>query len=136
MNDAFNSLDVIARRAEAEKEFMKWVEQSPEKKAKYGDCLEKINSVVKERANAFSAFEYFVETLNNIEIIQPISQLAYGRINDKHVKEETADFYKDYSPSLDKETTKALIKVYRDDVTNPHYVNSFYKGIDSADKGR
>ena len=135
MNDAFKSLNVIARRAEAEKEFMKWVEQSPERKVKYGDCLEKINSVVKERAASYYAFEYFIETLNDIEIIQPVYQLAYGKIDDKNFKEETADFYKDYSPALDRETTKALIKIYRDKVTDPKYIPSFYKEIDSAYNG-
>ena len=132
MNTAFEKLDVVNRKAQEEKEFQEWVNQDPARVEKYGTAVETINSIVKERKDAYRALYYLIESLNNVELIRPVS--ATRRLPGDNKKEAfikaTESFYKDYQPEVDREASKALLKVFKEKVTNPEYIPAVYKEID------
>ncbi len=125
MNETFGKLDIIARRAADEAKFNQWVSESAEREAKYGKALEKINSVVKNRAKATYNYRYLAETMGSIEIASATSPRYAGKI-------ET--FYKDYSPSTDKKLTKAMLKIYKEKA-DKEYLPSIYEEIEADYNG-
>ncbi len=68
MNETFARLNVEQRRAEAEQQFIEWVNRDPKRIAKYGDALDLINnSVNKNKEEMYDALLYG-ETLRTIEL--------------------------------------------------------------------
>lgn len=133
MNTAFAKLDIVNRKAAEEREFNAWASANSERKAKYGDAIDKINGTIAKRKDAYRAMYYLIETLNNVEIISPASVAArfFGKDSAEiKFKEATAGFYKDYDPKVDREASKALLKTFKEQVTNPKYIPQCYKNID------
>lgn len=128
MNETFDKLNVIERRAQAEAEFTKWVNQDKKRVEKYGDALEKINSSILENKDVQYKMGFIREALGNVELATFAG--SFGNLaaavkegNNERIaqtkalmKERTAPFYKDYSPSTDRKVAKALIKIYRDNI--------------------
>ena len=65
---AFKDLDIIGREIRKEKEFMEWVNQDPERVAKYGQALEMIAACTKDASDVNKAFNLIYETAFQIEI--------------------------------------------------------------------
>lgn len=132
MNGAFAKLDVVNRKAQEEIEFQNWVNQDPTRVEKYGTAVETINSIVKERKDAFRALYYLIETLNNVELLRPVNSAKRLQGDDRKAAFEkaTQSFYKDYQPELDREASKALLKVFKEKVTDAEYIPAIYKDID------
>ncbi len=133
MNGAFEKLDVVNRKVQEEQDFQNWVNQDPKRVEKYGKAVETINEVVKERKDAYRALYYLSETLNNVELGRPVASLS--RITGDNKKEEfkkaTDDFYKDYQPEVDREASKVLLKIFKENVTNPEYIPVIFKDINN-----
>ncbi len=121
MDETFDKLKVIDRRAADEAKFMDWVKQDPERVEKYGEALNKINTAVKNRANATYNLRYISETLNSIEL---------PRMSSRRYASNPESFYKDYSMPTDKKLAKAMLKIYREKV-DKEYLPSIYAEIDS-----
>ncbi len=121
MNETFDKLNVIERRAAEEAEFMKWVNENPDRVAKYGKALDKINNTVKERAEYMYANRYLSETLGSIEIASASNPRRAPRM---------AAFFKDYSMPTDVKLAKEMIKIYKEKV-DAKYLPSFYATIES-----
>ncbi|MEG0519227.1 MAG: S46 family peptidase [Bacteroidales bacterium] len=120
MNETFGKLKVIERRKADEAKFTEWVNADPARVAKYGKALEKINTAVKNRADAAYVLRYLNETVNAIELTRMTSPRMASRYE---------DFYKDYSMPTDKKLAKTVLKIYRDKV-DKQYLPSFYAIID------
>ncbi len=125
MDETFNKLNVIERRAAEEAEFMKWVNENPDRIAKYGKALDKINNTVKERAEYAYAYRYLSETLLSIEIVSAANPRRAARME---------AFYKDYSMPTDVKLAKAMIKIYKNKV-DAKYLPSFYQIIEKEYNG-
>ena len=126
MNETFDKLDVVQRRAEEEELFDKWVSENPSRSAKYGNAIGKINGYIKNRAGIMAASRYLTETLDRIEL----TSIA-GYANRKNVSEERMEnFYKDYSMPTDRKVASAMIKIYRDSVES-RYQPDIMKTIDN-----
>ncbi len=121
MNETFDKLKVVERRAADEAEFMEWVNADPGRAEKYGKALEKINTAVKNRAVAAYNYKYLNETLNSIELLRLTSPRAAANLN---------AFFKDYSLPTDKKLAKAVIKIYKEKA-DAKFLPSFYGIIDS-----
>lgn len=121
MNETFDKLNVVERRAADEAKFMQWVNADPQRIEKYGKALEKINTAVKNRAEAAYNLRYLNETLNSIELL---------RMTSPRMAQAYAAFYKDYSMPTDKKLAKAVIKIYKEKAAAA-YLPSFYATIDS-----
>ena len=74
MNETFDKLNIIERRAAEEKAFNEWVAADPKRVEKYGTAVETINNTIKERAEYAYVYRYLNETLSAIELIKaPVS---------------------------------------------------------------
>ncbi len=121
MNETFGKLDIIARRAADEAKFNNWVNENPERVAKYGKALEKINTAVKNRAKATYNYRYLSETIGGIEIANATSP-RYAKMIEY--------FFKNYSPSTDKKLAKAMLRIYKEKA-DKEYLPSIYAEIDA-----
>ena len=102
MKECFEDLDVIGRQRQKEADFMKWVNADPERQAKYGNVIDVIAENVKKNTEYNLRNSLFSETLGNIELLR-IAQMGVG---------DRESFYRDYSPSLDRDIAKAMVKFY------------------------
>lgn len=121
MNETFGKLKVVERRAADEAKFMQWVNADPQRVAKYGKALDKINTSVKNRAKAAYNSRYLGETLFSIELL---------RLTNPRIAANAAAFYKDYSLPTDKKLAKEMIRIYKEKAAL-EYLPSFYNIIDT-----
>ena len=102
MRQSFADLDVINRQRQKEADFMEWVSAKPKRAAKYTGVLDDIERSVKANTEYNLRNSLYSESLGNIELLK-ISQLRGS---------ERESFYRNYSPSLDLDITKAMIDFY------------------------
>ena len=93
---------------------------SPERKAKYGEALNMIKTSIEGRAEYYNALQYLNECMQGCELFG-LNRAAAGlitalkasdtqKITDAvaRLKNNSADFYKDYNPSTDNKSMKAM----------------------------
>ena len=107
MNETFDKLNIIERRAAEEAEFLKWISQDKKREKKYAGALENINQGVKDRAEFAYAYRYLNETLGSIEL---------ARVSRYRNDAQLDGFFKDYSASTDRKLAKAMLKIYKEKV--------------------
>lgn len=107
MKECFEDLDVIGRQRQKEADFMKWVNSDTERQAKYGNVIDVIAENVKKNTEYNLRNSLFSETLGNIELLR-IAQMGGG---------DRESFYRDYSPSLDRDIAKAMVKFYTENAS-------------------
>ncbi|MFN2312917.1 MAG: S46 family peptidase, partial [Bacteroidales bacterium] len=135
------------KKAAFESEFMKWVKADPERTAKYGNALTLIENAVRSRAEKFNAQQYLSEVFRgSTELIGFAGQMTVleealaGKDAEKingmidRLKRNLDSFYGNYNLPTDVKTTKAMIKLYREDI-DPKYHPDFYALIDKKFKG-
>ena len=122
MDETFNKLKVIERRAAEETKFMEWVNKDPKRVEKYGKALETIKEVIENRKEATYTHRYMYEAPYSIELVRATSARYAGDRKDA--------FYKDYSVSTDKKLAAAMLKIFKENVA-PEYLLDVYKTIDS-----
>ena len=120
MNESFAKLGIIERKKAEEAEFTDWVNAKESRKAAYGKALEKINTAVAQMADANYVYRYFLETINQIELIKIASMANYGAPD-----ERLEAFFKDYSMSTDKKVAKRMIEIYKEKVAPEYYLPIF-----------
>ena len=102
MKECFENLDVIGRQRQKEADFMSWVNAKPKRQAKYGNVIEVIEENTKKNTEYNLRNALLSESLGNIE------HLRISQMNDR----DRESFLRDYSQSLDKDITKAMVKFY------------------------
>ena len=102
MKECFEDLDVIGRQRQKEADFMEWVNADPKRQAKYGNVIEVIEENTKKNTEYNLRNSVFSESLGNIEL------LRIAQMNDA----DRTSFYRNYSASLDRDITKAMIDFY------------------------
>ena len=122
MNETFDKLNIVERRAAEEKAFNEWVAADPKRVEKYGTAVETINSTIKERAEYAYVYRYLSETLSAIELIKAPQRAQRGGTRQA--------FYKDYSASTDRKLAKRMIAIYKEKV-DAKYHPAFFAEIDS-----
>jgi hypothetical protein len=137
---SLEKLNVKAKKEELEDQFKTWVAASPERKAKYGEVLNQIKSAIEGRAEYYNALNYLNECIAGCELFgfnRRINGLATAlKSNDTQkiadevakMKANSSDFYKDYNPSTDNKSTKAMLTLYRADIA-PKFLPDFYTNI-------
>ncbi len=146
MNETFEKLGVVERRTEDEKAFTSWVNQKPERVAKYGEALSYIEKSVKERQQRQLALQYMSECLSGTEVvgfagIATMALSAPANNEDKSAAErrENAKIsllrsYKDYNPTLDQKTAQAMFPIFMKNVPKEYWPD-FFKTIETDYKG-
>ena len=122
MNETFDKLNIVERRAAEEKTFNEWVAADPKRVEKYGTAVETINNTIKERAEYAYVYRYLSETLSAIELIRAPQRAQRGGTRQA--------FYKDYSASTDRKLAKRMIAIYKEKV-DAKYHPAFFAEIDN-----
>ncbi len=146
-NNQLKNLNVIAKKEQIEEQFNKWVNANPERKGKYGDALNLIKSSIEGRSDYQNALQYLNECIQGCEILT-FSRLT-GRLTEalrsgdqqqineaaSELKQRVGEIYKDYNPPTDLKSTKAMIKLYRENIS-AEYIPDFYtEVVDKKFKG-
>ncbi|TAL60821.1 MAG: S46 family peptidase [Bacteroidetes bacterium] len=144
---SLEKLNVKAKKEELENQFNKWVVSTPEHKTKYGEALVMIKTAIEGRAEFYNTQQYLNECLQGCELLQfnllattLINTLKPGdaqKTNDliTRIKGETGGMYKDYNPSTDNKSMKAMLKLYRTDVPAKFHPDFYANVIDKKYKG-
>ncbi|NBC82694.1 MAG: serine protease [Bacteroidetes bacterium] len=129
-------LDIYEKKQKLEKEFINWYKQDSLLNHKYEAAVTLIEEAVKERRPYKHASQYLVECFYYAsEICQfPLKaqELAYLLNNKpdsveqikmatKRLKEEAKEFYKDYHKETDKSVTKAMLRLYNENIPEAYY---------------
>ena len=107
MKECFGELDVIGRQRQKEAEFMEWVNAKPKRAARYGTAISDIETAVKASTEYNIRNAVYSESLGNIEL------LRLATMNDA----SRESFYRNYSASLDRDITKAMVKFYMENAS-------------------
>jgi len=145
-NKGLTDLDVIGRKQLFEKDFLKWVKESDERKVKYGSALDSINATFKSPDGKI-ADEYMRETLlRGAEIFSFAAKSASlyaalkGTDKDKigaaseSLRANLGEYFKDYDANTDKKIVGTLLKIYSEKVS-PRYIPGFFQEIKSKYRG-
>jgi len=145
-NKGLAALNVIGKKETIENDFLKWVNESPERKAKYGSALDSINAAYKTKDEKI-AFQFAREALlSGAEIFafaaESSSLYESLKSNDKvkiegdaeELRRSLDEYFKDYDANTDQKVASALLKLYAAKV-NLKYIPSFFKEIERKYKG-
>ena len=140
-------LNVKAKKEEIENQFNKWIASNADKKAKYGEALSLIKTSIEGRAELYNAQQYRFECMQGCELLsmnQGIDALITAlKSGDNKKISEAADkirsnadkFYKDYNPSTDIKSMKAMMALYRADVPAKYHPDYYTGVLDKKFKG-
>jgi hypothetical protein len=142
MNETFEKLNVLERRAAEEKTFTEWVLANPARVEKYGQALTDVKSAIEGRAKLQFTLKYYMEALGSIELTsaamrfapKPEGESKEGRGGRPNFQSNPADFYKDYNVATDIKVAKAMIKLFKEKVPAAD-LPEFYKTIDTDYQG-
>ena len=107
MKECFADLDVIERQRQKEADFMEWVNAKPKRAAKYANAITDIETAVKASTEYNIRNAVYSESLGNIELLRLLNMTDENR----------ESFYRNYSASLDRDITKAMIKFYMENAS-------------------
>ena len=107
MKECFEDLDVIGRQRQKEADFMEWVNAKPKRAAKYGTAISDIEKATKASTEYNIRNAVYSESLGNIELLRIATMSDSNR----------ESFYRDYSASLDRNITKAMVKFYMENAS-------------------
>ncbi len=135
-------LNVKGKKETIEKRFTEWVNKNMERKELYGDALELIKTSIEGRAEYNNAQQYLSECLLRGTELPSMARNAQGLLSAlagddeqeideavRRLKQRAEGFYKDYNPPTDRKATKAMIKVFKEDI-DPVYWPDFVVQID------
>ncbi|MBN2863012.1 MAG: S46 family peptidase, partial [Bacteroidales bacterium] len=147
MNAQLEKLDVISNKQAIEDQFHKWVNAEAGRKERYGEALNLIKSSIEDRAEYLNAQQYLSECMQGCEILDfsPYASLLLTvlKSGDKEYIEQTISrtrenlgrIYKNYSAATDRKSTKAMLKLYRDDVPVKFHPDFYIKTVDKKFNG-
>ena len=136
-----------AKKEEIENQFNKWIAANADKKAKYGESLNLIRTSIEGRSELYNAQQYRFECMQGCELLsmnQGVDALITAiKSGDSRKIADAADkirsngnkFYKDYSPSTDIKSMKAMMKLYRADVPAKFHPDYYTAAVDKKFKG-
>jgi len=145
-NKGLSALNVIGKKQAIETDFLKWANETPERKAKYGSALDSINAAYKSRVEKV-AFQYAREALlSGAEIFAFAAEASslYESLKGKdkvkiegdaeELRRSLSEYFKDYDANTDQKVAGTLLKLYASKV-NPRYIPGFYEEIGRKYKG-
>ncbi|HOU95154.1 MAG TPA: S46 family peptidase [Bacteroidales bacterium] len=142
-------LNVKTKKEEIENQYNQWVNENPERKAKYGEALNLIRNAIEKRAEYVNAQQYISECfMQGCEILE-LGQIASALISVinsgeqnrlteliSNLKDNISPlFYKDYNPPTDMKSVKAMMKLYREDVPAKFHPDFYVNIVDKKFKG-
>ncbi len=142
-------LHVYDKKKALEDRFDKWVNQNPERKAKYGDALDLIEKYYQSDKEQALAKQYLFEAiLQGGEIIlfplqfRELKGVLKNSPDNKELintfieqaKKSSKKYFKDYNEATDKKIFAALLEMYYKDVPKDYHLDIF-KTVEKKFKG-
>ena len=121
MKESFADLDVIGRQRQKEADFMEWVNAKPKRAAKYATAISDIEKSVKVNTEYNIRNAVYSESLGNIELLR-LAQMRGA---------ERESFYRNYSPALDREIAKAMVRFYEENASPKDSLDLSYLNVDT-----
>ena len=152
--EAFAALDIIGREKQKEKDLQAWIDADPERAAKWGDAISRIDACVAGSAEAEKAATLLQESVGRIELLNfaaSVDNPAPRRMGppqgpapapeaapDKQAQIDQAvemirDYYKDYDATVDHDAAIAMIDFYKQNVKPQDAVKISGKSILTMD---
>ena len=140
-------LNVKAKKMELETRFNSWVNETPDRTAKYGEALNLIKYSIEGRAEFYNANQYINECTDGCELlgmnnlastlirVLELEDAQRRNILIMQIRNEAGDLYKDYNPSTDLKSTKAMLRLYREDVPSKFHPDFYANVVDKKFKG-
>jgi hypothetical protein len=138
MNNAIAKLGVLDRKRSEEKEFAKWIAQTPDRKARYAGVLNALEEGYTKLQPYSLALNYLRESLlSGVELPRMASQLekiARYTTNKDSILVKAKAIYQDYYPQVDEAALPAMLAAYKkavkDDALPEVYttIHKKYKG--------
>ena len=134
MNQALKKLNVAERKLEQEVAFTQWVNANAQRKEKYGDALPLIQQAVEGREMALYATMYLNECIrsgseiigfarNFIPYYETMKKTAKDNSDNELIArfpstmtDRNQSYFKDYNLSTDQKISKAMFKLFAEDV--------------------
>ncbi|MGB4415701.1 MAG: S46 family peptidase [Paludibacter sp.] len=117
MNNAIAKLNIIERKKAEEKEFAEWVNQSEDRKTKYGKVLSDLEQGYAKFYPYNKALTYLRESLiggaEMPRIASQLEKLSKKNLAADSLLTEAADIYKDYYPAVDQATFAVMLAEYK-----------------------
>lgn len=145
-NKGLTALNVIGKKQEIEKDFLRWVNETPERKAKYGSALDSINAAFKSRDEKI-AFQYAREALlggaeifsfaaSSSSLYSALKSANKDKISSvvEELRSSLDEYFKDYDANTDMKIVGTLLRMYAGTV-NPKYIPGFFGEIRRKYKG-
>lgn len=145
-NKGLVALNVIGKKQAIEQTFLKWVNETPERKAKYGSALDSINAAFKNqdqkiafqyaREALLSGAEIFAFAAESSSLYQALKGSDKVKINSaaEELRKTLGEYFKDYDANTDMKLVGSLLKLYAIKV-NPRYIPGVFQIIGSKYKG-
>jgi len=126
-NNGIQKLNGIDKKKEYELRFQQWIDQSAERKEKYGNILSKLKDTYEILGGLQLEFSYLLEAGLDIEIVK-VARMTFGLKNLSEKEETTQDeiqkeiekskkqllaFYKDYHQPIDRQIFISMLQNYR-----------------------
>ena len=142
MNRGLARLNVIDRKKAEEAAFTAWVNQTPERKAKYGDVLSLLEKGYTSSAESQKYATYLMEAFAGgteiIRLARIINSVDVEKSTPEEIEERLNDdiraFYKDYEPTLDQHVLAAMMKIVKERVP-ASLLPDIYRKVDKKYKG-
>ncbi len=144
-NKGLKQLNVIGEKKQLEDDFQQWISQQEERKEKYGQALHLIRVSIEGRRESRRTVLYarealqkncelfgFARQFKNLSILLKTdeTEIDYALEN---LREAAGKFYKNYHAPLDKDLTKAMIRLYHEEVPLK-FQPEFFKEIRKKDR--
>ena len=137
MNKAIADLGVIKQKQQLEGKIRRWYNGRNDLKNRFDEMFGKLEEAYRKRRNDVYAAGFFRETfMRGIELYRVANMLNSmpqdaDSTEAAQVRSRMESFFKDYDAKLDETTMAALLKNYREQVTERRYWPDCYTTIDS-----
>ncbi|MDR3268738.1 MAG: S46 family peptidase [Tannerella sp.] len=135
MNHGLANLHVMDRKKAEEAAFTAWLEETPERKAKYGDVLNMLEKGYTSTNEYQQYATYLLEAFAGGAEIVRLARMV-GGVDMRHSSPEELDaklekqfrpFFNDYEPAVDQKVLAAMMKIIKKRLPAEHWPDLFRK---------
>lgn len=138
-NIAFDKINILGQKRQKEADFMKWVNQTPERQKEYGNVFLNIQEAIEGRKKLMKEFILGREALYGMDLVSFLGSLGndeyyFDEKNKEAIKARANRFYKNVDIDTETQIMAALLKVYFETTVNNQMpevqktINKKYKG--------
>ena len=130
-----NKVEGLDLKRDYEQKFSRWVSQDPAGRKEYENVLESLESLIEKESDLILAYEYQREILGAFEILRFAGNFMdlIEAFNNREIgeyylnntidlaREQSLDFFKDYTVAIDREIFRRLLIIYMADLPEGYY---------------